>query len=482
MKLRHLLYIIVVFAICLVPSAGIAFTGVSETAGENRTLAGTPKLRKADGSVNQQFFADAGDWFEDHFALRGELVTANARVRSEVFQVSAQDSVIRGTDGWLYYTDSLEDHQGRNLLSGRELFNLAHTLGMVQRSLEAAGVRFLFAVAPNKNSIYPEHMPWYDNGIASEENNLDHLVPYLEEEGVLYADLKGLLQEAAENSERELYHQRDSHWTGEGAFLAARKMMDTIGKPYFAQSTAPFEIREDFEGDLAGMLYPTDIVPDDEVYYTDPQIFAYVTETQSTFDGWIQAINPSREDSLLMYRDSFGNALVPFFAQEYLNAYFDRGEPYDMTKAATLGADTVILVRAERFLEHLTGIPPVLPAAAQEIDLPVREDGDHLVKCTKQLLSADTICRIEGAVDPDLIGEDTRIFLAVGEADQIYEAFPCDITQILPAASAQEEDKSVTLESGFVLNLPAQQVPEGTKVRVLIKAGEEYLAVGTQVL
>lgn len=485
MKIRSILYTILVFGICLVPSAGIFFLGVSEeAAGENRTLAAAPSARNADGTINTAFFSDAGEWFEDHFAYRRELVTANALVRSHVFGVSASDSVVRGTDGWLYYTDSLDDFQGRNLLSGRELFNLSHTLGMVQRTLAGQQVKFLFAVAPNKNTIYPEHMPWYHSGIASEENNLDRLIPYLEQEGVLYADLKELLQEAAAESERKLYHERDSHWTSEGAFMAARKMMDQLGKLYFAQSNDPFEIRTDFEGDLDGMLFPTAVKPDDEVYYTNPQIFAYVTETQSTFDGWIQAINPSREDTLMMYRDSFGNALVPFFAQEYLNAYFDRGEPYDMTKVTSLAADTVILVRAERFLEHLTGIPPVLPVPAQAVDAQVTQtEEDHLLMFSKQLLSADTICRIEGAVEPELLEEDTQIFVQVGEqTDTFYEAYPCDRTQTIPAASAQESAKQVQLESGFVLNLPAEEAPEGTTVRILIRTEGGYLVVGERTL
>ena len=517
MKIRHILYSLVVFGICLIPSAGIFLFGVSDTAHENRTLAAEPVLRREDGSFNPDFFPDAGEWFEDHFALRGELVTANALVRSEVFHVSAQDSVVRGTDGWLYYTDSLDDYQGRNLMSPRELFNLSHTLGMVQRTLEAQQVDFLFAVAPNKNTVYPGHMPWYDRGIATTRNNLEMLVPYLEKEEVHYADLKSLLTQAVETSERELYHERDSHWTGEGAFMAARKMMDKAGKFYFAESSDPYEVRTDYEGDLDRMLFPLAIKPDEEVYYTNPQIFAYVTDTQSTFDGWIQAINPSREETLLMFRDSFGNALVPFFAQEYLNSYFDRGEPYDMTKASSLAADTVMLVRAERFLEHLTQVPPLLPVQAQPLEGevpeelltggqqemsasedgkdPVPENGsvlkegesgsgqDDIWMFSDMMYASDTICRIEGAVDPDLVEEDSKIYVMVGEnTEAVYEAFPCDMTQVLPRSGAQEEAKSRKLESGFVLNLPAELAAEGTKIRILVRSGDQYLTAGIREL
>lgn len=66
---------------------------------------------------------------------------------------------------------------------------------------------FLFTIAPNKNSLYGEHMPYYDSSRVSEEKNLVNIKPWLEREGVHYADLYEMFQ----GQEEILYHKRDSH-------------------------------------------------------------------------------------------------------------------------------------------------------------------------------------------------------------------------------------------------------------------------------
>ena len=166
-KIRNLLYIAAVLAICAVPSAGMFLTGPTEKSYENRTLAGWPSFTE-EGSPNVRYLEQAGEWFTDHFALKNEMVTANSLVRAKLFGVSSSDRVIVGREGWLFYASSLHDHLGTDLMSARALWNLAHTMGMVSRSLEQDNVSFLFAVAPNKNTIYPAFMPWYDSHAAAD--------------------------------------------------------------------------------------------------------------------------------------------------------------------------------------------------------------------------------------------------------------------------------------------------------------------------
>ncbi len=98
------------------------------------------------------------------------------------------------------------------------------------------------------------------------------------------------------------------------------------------------------------MLYPLATTPEEEVYYDRQTTFAYVGEVGSNFDPKITTVNPVKEGSLVMFRDSFGNALLPFMADAYSSAYFSRGVPYQMSEVDEKNADTVIVERAERFL------------------------------------------------------------------------------------------------------------------------------------
>ena len=92
-----------------------------ETSSENRRLAEFPKIKTEEG-INTQWLPEAGEYFQEHFAFRNELVTANALLNGKFFGVSTADGVIQGTDGWLYYKDSLQDYLGEELLSERSLF------------------------------------------------------------------------------------------------------------------------------------------------------------------------------------------------------------------------------------------------------------------------------------------------------------------------------------------------------------------------
>ena len=54
------------------------------------------------------------------------------------------------------------------------------------------------------------------------------------------------------------------------------------------------------------------------------------------------------EGSLLMFRDSFGELLYPYLAAEFGSARFSRQAAYDLTTAASLGSDTVVIELVER--------------------------------------------------------------------------------------------------------------------------------------
>lgn len=69
--------------------------------------------------------------------------------------------MIVGTDGWLYFEKTMDDYWGRNVLDERGTTRLARTVELMQEYVQGQGAAFAFAVVPNKNTVYPEHMPYY---------------------------------------------------------------------------------------------------------------------------------------------------------------------------------------------------------------------------------------------------------------------------------------------------------------------------------
>ena len=451
MKKGKLIYCILFFAICLCPSLGMLVTK-QETSSENRQLSEFPSPKTEEGKINVEWLSQAGDYFQEHFAFRNELVTGNALLHGRLLETSTADGVIQGKNGWLYYKDSLDDYLGQDLLSDRSLFNIAHMLSMTQQALEEKGVNFLFTIAPNKNSLYGDNMPYYDKLKVSGQTNRENLEDWLKTEKVAYADLYQALMEENE----VLYHARDSHWNNKGAALAADVLMDALGKDHDSYDGESYTVRRDYTGDLDTMLYPLASTADDEIYYDKETTYATVEEIQSNFDPRITTVNPVKEGSLVMYRDSFGNALLPYMADAYANAYFSRGIPYQLMDVETHSADTVIIERAERFLPEMSQFPPVL--TAKEISLTENEelqgsDGAVDVKIKPQGMTAQLSGRSkEGLLDPD-----SRIYLKVNGS--VYEAFPMDVKV--------EENLD---DNGFCLYLPSELVAaDGNDVEILIE-------------
>ena len=451
MKKGKLIYCILFFAICLCPSLGMLVTK-QEASSENRQLSEFPSPKTEEGKINVDWLSQAGDYFQEHFAFRNELVTGNALLHGRLLETSTADGVIQGKNGWLYYKDSLDDYLGQDLLSDRSLFNIAHMLSMTQQALEEKGVNFLFTIAPNKNSLYGDNMPYYDKLKVSDQTNRENLESWLTTEKVAYADLYQALMEEDE----VLYHARDSHWNNKGAALAADVLMDALGKDHDSYEGESYTVRRDYTGDLDTMLYPLASTADDEIYYDKETTYATVEEIQSNFDPRITTVNPVKEGSLVMYRDSFGNALLPYMADAYANAYFSRGIPYQLMDVETHSADTVIIERAERFLSEMSQFPPVL--TAKEISLTEDQelqgsDGAVDVKIKPQGMTT----QLSGRIKEGLLDTDSRIYLKVNGS--VYEAFPMDVKV--------EENLD---DNGFCLYLPSELVAaDGNDVEILIE-------------
>ena len=346
--------------VCALPFIGMFVRPTTETLG-NSVPREKPTLFREDGSFETDYPEKLGDYLEDRLFLRAEMITADAVLREKLFGVSSKESVIAGTDSWLYYEATLDDYQHTGAQSGRGLFNAARNLRLMQDYTELLGKKFLFAVAPNKNSLYPEHMPDRYRVRENAESDAERLAAYLEQEGVHSLDLFRLFKE----QEEVLYYARDSHWNEKGAVLVFNAMLDALGIAHEDYADVTPKQTKDYVGDLARMLYPAGSEPEVRLRYLNPS-WEYVTDTASPEENYIRTACASGEAKLLMYRDSFGNSLLPYLAEQFEEAVFSRVVPYTMTELVTTGADVLIVEKVERHLPTLSEIPPVMSAPVRD--------------------------------------------------------------------------------------------------------------------
>lgn len=431
-------YIGIFVMILAVPFLGMPFYRTDMSV-EKRYAQARPKL-KQDGKWNAAYFDEWESYVSDHFAFRQEMATVDALLLSSVFHVSNTEKVVVGKQGWLYFQETMDDYLGRNRLSEREIHNCAKVLALLQEGAEAEGCQFVAAIAPNKNSLYPEYMPGrYVK--ESDENNVSHLVPELARQGVHFVNL----HEAFGSAGRVLYHKLDSHWNNEGAVLACDRLLDSLGKEHIDYTQEPYHVEKNFSGDLKGMLYPKWNLLDDNVIYEREHIYSYVGDVTSTEDMMIETENDEADGSVVMFRDSFGNALLPYVADAYGHGFFTKGVPFRTDLIRQYDADTMILEIVERHIPTLIGKVPVMPAPERELSgTPVPMEDSQT---TIEMEELGELAAVYGEVDPALLEVDSDLYIEV-ESDEgtgYYEAFPA-------AYRLPEEDTDLSVQYGLYLD------------------------------
>ena len=356
-KMLHLLYIAGFLLICLIPFAGMAILGPSEAVA-NEIQANPPKLTNRDGSFNINVADDTEEYIADRFAFRQELITLWAKLNGKLLRTSVQEQVILGEEDWLYYASTENDYMGHCTDSSRIAYAAAN-LALMQEYADSLGAEFTFAIAPNKNSLYPEYMPaYYPRGTQS---NAKLLLEELNKQNVCYTNL----YDSFRNTDEVLYFRTDSHWNGRGAALAADAILQSIGKgsDYY---NGEFTQTAPHTGDLYEMLYPTG--NETEADYTPAAGFSFRYDTEPNNGNAIKfETSGSEQGNLVCWRDSFGISLHPYLADAFGTCFFSRSAVYDLTELQARDADAVVIELVERNLSQLWENAPILPAPTRSV-------------------------------------------------------------------------------------------------------------------
>lgn len=416
MKKFKIIFSVLCILLCVLPFSGMSFAK-TDTTTENRRLAQFPSLF-SDGRINAEFLQELGAYFDDHYAFRNVMINADSLIQGEVFKVSNAGTVIKGKNEWLYYSDTLDDYKSKARLSEEGINNAVRNISIMQAYVESKGIKFAITIAPNKNSLYGENMPYYCAGNYGQTKSINALEPLLKEKNIIYTDLFTLF-----NSYDEiLYLKRDSHWNNKGAMLVYDRLMNDLEinhNDYLAVKA----VRKKTEiGDLNKMLYPVTAKPEWNYYYQIEDNFEYVTDTKSVEDAWIETKSSSSNGTLLMFRDSFGNTLLPFFAREFGKAYFSKGVPYLLESyIEQCNPDYIIVEKVERNIDEFAIDPPVITVEADHKISDSPKASDNATISVAEYEGNTDYLIISGNIDDNCLNSASDIYVQVG--DKLYTAF-----------------------------------------------------------
>lgn len=361
------LFLVVIF----IPATGW-LAGWNFNAGieEKRTPTPWPTLAdlKKDAAGAAKQFENA---FSDRFAFRNALIKTDAWLNWKVFGISTTDSVLVGHDGWLFFTGdrSVPLFQGIDRFTDADSAFVTDALEMRHHWLRDQGIASAHVIAPAKESVYPEFMP---PGVprVKQPSSMEAFFasggePQREGQPI---DLLTAFAPAKRDG-RLLYLRGDSHWNDAGALIAYREIMKRLGLEQSGLSDNKLQSHVDPTThpyhDLATMLGITDTYwrdwPNDSPVITPTGGWTFETQTDAAQRRRITTNKSALIDkSVLMFGDSFSEALLPFLAQTFSSVTLYQGRFFSPAKVGEHKPQVVVCEGAERLFFHNR------PTAAEE--------------------------------------------------------------------------------------------------------------------
>ena len=349
---------------------------------ENRRLSPFPDIKMAAKAI-EQFPRGFERYFDDHFQLRDYLILGYNWIKIRIWKRSSNQKVIIGGDGWLFLAGDrvLEDFLSMNLFSIEQLEARRKLLEGKRNWLAKKGIRYLFVVPPNKQSIYSEFMPKAYRRLKG-QSRLDQFVAYMQKHSdVDILDLRLALKGA--KSDHQVFFRQDTHWNQLGGLIASRAIFRAVNHS-LALDTSRHPIREleDYrirfeerkkQGDLARLMgYPAETM--DQAYIIEPK-FELVSNKNILPDFLGRSWDPMPAPFVLegppsglrcvVFHDSFAMSVAPYFPEHFQRSMFvwQRNPTGEVFKSVVEAEhpDIVIEEVAERFLYYLETGSEYLP-------------------------------------------------------------------------------------------------------------------------
>lgn len=336
---------------------------------EKRSLAPFPKLELSRAAV--EAFPQAFDaYFKDRFGLRNRLIRLHNSILVGL-GVSPTPRVTLGKQGWLYYQghepnkeDPLSDFRGTRPLSETRLDRWRWTLDDQYEWFEEQGIRYLFVLVPGKPTIYPDFMQDRFNQVGPRP--IEQARAYLDRHAAApFLDLTDVLR--ARKPKDMVFCRTDSHWNDLGAYLGCREIIKTLSK-WFPELKPPEESDYNVapawvDGDLARMLDLQERFREEQpaMQYRDPARRDALPADHLVKTHLVGGMGGNRLPRAVIYRDSFGERLVPHLAPYFSHAVYKwTSMGIDLRLVRKVKPDVVLQIGGARGLRAGVRYPSVI--------------------------------------------------------------------------------------------------------------------------
>ena len=285
--------------------------------------------------LNNDYYRSFDQYLNDSFSLRSPFVFAKRWLNYRLFGMTDTAAVHVGNQGWLFSRPSIEDYRKEACDDSPIIEQLVLELHAIERMIAASGRQFIFTVAPNKSTIYPEFLGFVPSGKSCDHSRYDLLLQVLER-----YPLKGFVRlekrlQNAKQSHALLYNPTSTYWNARGARLAAETIFTQIiedpnqNQVFDNPQTDPVS-----QGDLARRM------------------LGLRTEIENLTIRQLTSSGPHDRSDAVVYGDGYLKNLIP-----YLSRMFSRLEVIEAESVPSRqhgedwqAADIILLETAESHL------------------------------------------------------------------------------------------------------------------------------------
>lgn len=337
---------------------------------ENRSLQSFPAF-SVNSLLNGEFEKDMGNWFSDQFVGRNTLLHIKYIV-NKMTGVKQMDNVFLSSSLIEQASSANAGQLSRNLDSINS-FYASH-----------ANLNFQFLLIPNAVSIQSDLVPKY--AYTEDQNQQMDTIYGKLDQNIKNVDVRSVLKSHADEY---LYYKTDHHWTSLNAFYTFQEFAKAsdLGKVKKSDYNV-YPVKTDFKGTLANKTGSVGLKDTIEIYVPKENSDYIYTNTAASIKSRslysLEALDSSNpynvflsgnapyaklemnndsQKHLLVFKDSYANAFIPFLVPYYRTItivdpryYFDDIESV-VTKECI--SDVLYLYNANTFVQD-TSLSDVL--------------------------------------------------------------------------------------------------------------------------
>ncbi|HUR27474.1 MAG TPA: hypothetical protein VM509_04755 [Planctomycetota bacterium] len=256
-------------------------------------------------------------YFKDSFGLRDKLLRWDHIVKVFGFGISPSADVILGDNDFVFYAGELsrENHRGALPFTPAELARWGDVLEAKRAVLDALGVRYLYVIAPDKETVYADWLPASMEPIGPTRKA--QWLAFMKEHHprVEVLDLtEALVAARADDAPDDwVYGNLGTHWSGRGSLVALKalstRLDDLVGGFEPALLDDFRRVPSDMGGDSwASRMYLGDLLRQVDTAMVPAQPRARATVQGELHFGRVRTsvIEGSSRPRLFLMHDSFG--------------------------------------------------------------------------------------------------------------------------------------------------------------------------------